>query len=196
MLCQFFPRRIARIYSPIDRPYTYAGPAFVRDAAPNTVGALGVVVAAACIMPASPEFGFDARTACASLIACCATAVALSRIDCGNEGFELTSVSNERAVCRRTTAEAKDIHLENDPYKSSPKVYHCTSFKFTSLALLPFCMSGLIHLNFYLQNLHLAKGTKLRFGNFELHHTLQLGWKQTRRLQKGDAFVMVQASEQ
>ena len=45
-----------------------------------------------------PRLPVDARAACASLIACCATAVALSRIDCGSEGFALTSVSNERAV--------------------------------------------------------------------------------------------------
>ena len=72
----------------------------------------------------SAEVAFDARAACASLIACCATAVALSRIDCGSEAFELTSVSNERAVCRRTTAEAKDIQFRNDAYKSFPKLYH------------------------------------------------------------------------
>ena len=72
----------------------------------------------------SAEVAFDARTACASLIACCATAVALSRIDCGSEAFALTSVSNERAVCRRTAAEAKDIHFGNDAYKSFPTLYH------------------------------------------------------------------------
>ena len=72
----------------------------------------------------SAEVGFGARAACASLIACCATAVALSRIDCGSEGFALTSVSNERAVCRRTTAEAKGIQFRNDAYKSFPKLYH------------------------------------------------------------------------
>jgi hypothetical protein len=71
----------------------------------------------------SVEVAFDARAACASLMACCATAVALSRIDCGREGFELTSVSNERAVCRRATAEVKDIPLENETYKSFPKLY-------------------------------------------------------------------------
>src|SRR5271166_463064 len=65
----------------------------------------------------SAEVAFEARAACAALIACCATAVALSRIDCGSEGFELTSVSNERAVCRRTTAEAKDIQFGNEAYK-------------------------------------------------------------------------------
>ncbi len=72
----------------------------------------------------SAEVGFDARTACASLIACCATAVALSRIDCGSEGFALTSVSNERAVCRRTTAEAKDIQFRNEAYKALTELYH------------------------------------------------------------------------
>src|SRR5271166_3267573 len=72
----------------------------------------------------SAEVAFEARAACASLIACCATAVALSRIDCGSEGFELTSVSNERAVCRRTTADAKDIQFRNDFYKDFPKLYH------------------------------------------------------------------------
>jgi hypothetical protein len=72
----------------------------------------------------STEVAFDPRTACASLIACCATAVALSRIDCGSVGFELTIVSNERAVWRRATAEAKDISFGNDAYKSFPKLYH------------------------------------------------------------------------
>ena len=72
----------------------------------------------------SAEVAVEARAAWASLIACCATAVALSRIDCGSEGFELTSVSNERAVCRRTTAEAKDIPFGNDAYKAFPKLYH------------------------------------------------------------------------
>ena len=85
----------------------------------------------------SAEIAFDARAACASLIACCATAVALSRIDCGSEGFELTSVSNERAVCRRTTAEAKDIQFGNDAYKAFPKVYH-VFLLLTSHALLLF----------------------------------------------------------
>src|SRR5271166_4870421 len=66
----------------------------------------------------SAEVAVDARAACAALIACCATAVALSRIDCGSDGFVLTSVSNERAVCRRTTAEAKDIPFGNDAYKA------------------------------------------------------------------------------
>jgi hypothetical protein len=40
----------------------------------------------------------------------------------------LTSVSNERAVCRRTTAEAKYIQFRNDAYKAFLKVYHSTSF--------------------------------------------------------------------
>jgi hypothetical protein len=71
--------------------YTYAGPAFVLDGAGDTVCTLGVCATSA-------EVGFDARAACASLIACCATAVALSLIDCGSEGFALTSVSSERAV--------------------------------------------------------------------------------------------------
>ena len=75
--------------------YTYAGPAFVLDGASNTVCVLGVFAGAACarggMVPCatSAEVAFDARAACASLIACCATAVALSRIDCGSEAFEL-----------------------------------------------------------------------------------------------------------
>ena len=104
-------------------------------AASDTVCLLGVFARAASAIASSggdamsssatsAEVGFDARAACASLIACCATAVALSRIDCGSEGFELTSVSNESAVCRRTTAEAKDIQFGNDAYKSFPKLYH------------------------------------------------------------------------
>src|SRR5208337_4682380 len=72
----------------------------------------------------SAEVAFEARAACASLIACCATAVALSHIACGSEGFALTRVSNERAVCRRTTAEAKDIQFGNEAYKAFPKLYH------------------------------------------------------------------------
>jgi hypothetical protein len=114
--------------------YTYAGPAFVLDAASDAVCVLGVFARAASAIASSAgdarsssatsaEVACDARAACASLIACCATAVALSRIDCGSEGFALTSVSNESAVCRRTTAEAKDIHVGNDAYKSFPKLY-------------------------------------------------------------------------
>ena len=72
----------------------------------------------------SAEIAVEARAACASLMACCATAVALSRIDCGSEGFEVTSVSSERAVCSRTTAEAKDIQFANEAYKAFPKLYH------------------------------------------------------------------------
>jgi hypothetical protein len=50
------------------------------------------------------------------LIACCATAVALSRIDYGNGGFELTSVSHERELFAKKIADVKDISFENDAY--------------------------------------------------------------------------------
>ena len=97
----------------------YTGPAFVADGASATGCVLGGLGAAAAI-----DAPCAASAVCASLMACCATAVALSRIDCGSEGFELTSVSNERAVCRRTTAEAKDIQFGNEAYKAFTKLYH------------------------------------------------------------------------
>src|SRR5208337_1518306 len=89
----------------------------------------------------SAEVAFEARAACASLIACCATAVALSRIDCGSEGLELTSVSNDSAVCRRTTAEAKDIQFRNDAYKTFLKVYHPTSFSSSPPPCYPYWLA-------------------------------------------------------